>query len=1007
MELQGSTGCSLLASPPTGRRRAIAAQGLCALLLGAASLVALPALAQATRGAQTVQPAAAAHPTRAYWNDVRGTPASTSARGAEVAIQPDRFRALNLDKLSLAAMAATAPLEFSTAARQRPLVLTLPDPAGNFQRFNIVDSPVMEPALAAKHPNIRTYSGRGIDDPTANLRMSITPLGVQVSVRSAGGAWYIDSYYRLDESLYVSYFRKDLRSRRPQSFAEPVISQPLVSLDRGRYHAASSVDMRAAGFKPGAQVTITVRNKETDAVARQTLFATADADGSVATRFKADPYKNLGSYEVTASDGRSSSTMSYQVVGDGENLNAAVGSQLRTYRLAMTTDPAYATYFGGGANVTAAKVALINRVTQVYEYDSAIRMVLIGNNDALNLDTAAQATGANGPCGAAACFTAAQVGGCSSSGLSRNRIVTGLLVGASNYDVGHLALGGNGGGIASLGVVGLDNKAQGCTGINPPIGDAFAIDFVAHEFGHQFAGNHTFNGTQGNCSGGNRSAPNSVEPGSGSSIMAYAGICGTDNLQANSDPYWSQRSLDEIVNHTSAAELTYSELQQAALRGFTVNGQEFRLRYNGADSAPIVRGTNFSAVGIKAAAEAIAGWPVGGTVTILAFSDGGFTVTYGGTLASIDIPVMQVVGCTAPCVGYMGEIRNGGLSARRGTVTATGNSIPAVTVASSQFTIPVQTPFALTGSGTDADGDVLTYMWEQTDRGAGTGTTLTSNTKLNGPLFRMFGSASSFNASLFAPPGQNNPDSNPTRVFPDIAQIVANNTNAESGSCPAAPAALATTCFSEFLPTSAYVGFAGVNASPPSLNFKLTARDGSGGVNSATTQLVLAPGAGPFLVTAPNAAGTLNGASMQTVTWAVANTNAAPVNAANVKISLSTDGGSTYPVVLAASTPNDGSQAVMLPNTATSMARVKVEAVGNVFFDISNANFTIRLTGDADGDGAVTCADLSFVRLSVGKVPGDLGYDARADVDGNGRVDVRDVAYVSQRIAAGTICPRR
>jgi hypothetical protein len=93
-------------------------------------------------------------------------------------------------------------------------------------------------------------------------------------------------------------------------------------------------------------VTITVRNKETDAVARQTLFATADADGSVATRFKADPYKNLGSYEVTASDGRSSSTMSYQVVGDGESLNAAVGSQLRTYRLALLTDPAYATFFG-------------------------------------------------------------------------------------------------------------------------------------------------------------------------------------------------------------------------------------------------------------------------------------------------------------------------------------------------------------------------------------------------------------------------------------------------------------------------------------------------------------------------------------------------------------------------------------------------------------------------------------------------------------------------------------
>ena len=177
---------------------------------------------------------------------------------------------------------------------------------------------------------------------------------------------------------------------------------------------------------------------------------------------------------------------------------------LRTYRLALITDPGYAAYFGGPANVTAAKVALINRVDQVYEDDLSIRMQLIANNDLLNLDTWGAATAPNGPCGAAACFTQSQVTGCSST--TRARFVIGQIIGASNYDIGHLALGQPGGGVANLGVVGRSNKAGGCTGIPTPVGDFYAIDYVAHEMGHQFSGNHPFNGNQLNCSGGNRNA---------------------------------------------------------------------------------------------------------------------------------------------------------------------------------------------------------------------------------------------------------------------------------------------------------------------------------------------------------------------------------------------------------------------------------------------------------------------------------------------------------------------
>jgi len=982
-----------------------------ATALALAALAALPsALAAASeRAPAAAQSAALAHPSRALWLDMKGAAPATSAKGAHRSVQPTKMRALTLDRSSIAAMVATAPMEFTAAARSNPVVLSLPDPDGNFQRFAIVESPVMEPGLAARHPEIKTYSGRGIDDPTASLRMDITPLGFKASVRSQKGAWYIDPYYHLDDRLYASFYRRHVPNGR-NYFKEALLSEAQITLGRGLYHAGDAVEVRGAGFAPGSLVAITVRS-QADVAPRQLVHATASADGVVSARIKADPYKTLGSYSISATDGRSTAAGTYQVLADGATLDASTGPQLRTYRLALVTDPSYATYFGGSANVTAAKVALINRVTQVYESETSIRLVLIASNDLLNLDTAAQMTGANGPCGGTACYTAAQVASCGSSTLARNRQVIGLLVGASNYDIGHIGLGVNGGGVASLGVVGGNNKAQGCTGIPTPVGDFYAVDYVAHEMGHQFAGNHTFNGTISNCSGGNRNATTSVEPGSGTSVMAYAGICGTDNLQTHSDAYWSQRSFDEITTYTSAAETNLNEVQQAALTNFTTDGLQFVLRYNGADSTPIVRGSTFTAAGIAAAVQAISTWPAGGTVTVSALTDTGFTLTFGGTLAGTNVAELQLVGISAGAAGYIGEIAKGGLTTRGGNViTPTGNSAPVVTVTPS-YTIPLRTPFALTGSATDADGDTITYMWEQNDRGGATGTSLISNTKTNGPLFRQFGVRAVVSATdtlQYGSPGENLVNTNPTRVFPDLPQILANNTNAETGACPpasATPTGPEIDCFSEFLPTIDYVGFAGVNASPASLNFKLTARDGKGGVGSATTQLVLATGAGPFLVTAPNTAVTVDGGSQLTVTWNVANTNVAPVNTSNVKISLSKDSGLTFPIVLAASTPNDGSETFTVPNLNITTARIKVEAVGNVFFDISNADFTIRLVGDLNGDGLVDCADLAIIKAALGTVVGQPGFDPRADVNNDGVVDIRDLAFVSRRVTVGVRCP--
>jgi hypothetical protein len=923
------------------RRRNLPA-ALLLTLATAAFVVSLPGAARGAPGASS----------KGFWQVLSQTP-PPDRQGAKPVVKPAKFTRLKLNRGAMESYLARAPRERTKPAREEPLVVELPTPTGESERFALEESPVIEPGLAAGHPEIHTYRGRGIDDPTATLRISMTPLGFNASVRSPRGAWYIDPYYHLDQSLYASYYGREVKDSPHGVYVERESGAPDLATDRSYYRVGDTVVLSGGGFAAGAGVAITISSPG-GALASRSLSAIADAHGGFQLSFTTDPNGDLGTHQVDAEAGEDTATFSYEVVGDDDaSVDPPVGDELRTFRLALLSDPSYATFFGGPANVTAAKAVLMNRVDQIYEDETSIRMLLVANNDNANLNTAADATGANGPCGAAACFTAAQLASCGSGTLTRNRIVLGQLIGASNYDIGHVALGVRGGGLASVGVVGRSAKAQGCTGLAAPVGDSYAVDYVAHEMGHQFAGRHTFNGTNSNCSGGNRNAATSVEPGSGSSIMAYAGICSADDdLQPHSDPYWSQRSQQEISTYVASNQDAIDEVETVSLRNYNTDGDSFRIVYNGQQSAPIVRGTNYTTAGIAAAIQDIPGWS-GGTVAVAAFggsgtlNDSGFEVTFdtaplAGTNVS-DLSLTAFSGADDPS-GFVGETDKGGAVDNNGnTITPTGNNYPVVT-APGQFTIPLRTPFALTGSATDADRDTLTYMWEQNDRGGTAGTALTNNTKTDGPLFRQFGTALQqppYDPVQYNSPGENAVDTDPTRVFPDMAQILANNTNAETGTCPAGN----IECFSEFLPTSAYVGLTEVNASPLSLHFRLTARDGRGGVNSNGTDettLLLATNAGPFLVTAPNAAVTWKGGSTQTITWDPANTDIAPVSAANVKISLSTDGGLTYPHVLAASTPNDGSEPVTLPDVTTTQARIKVEAVGNVFFDVSNANFAIQ-----------------------------------------------------------------
>jgi hypothetical protein len=697
-------------------------------------LVALPQPA----GAMPTDP-----PANAVWQGLSERLPAQSGSGAPVETAPDRFHAFALDQPLLRAQLDDAPMEDAQGARKAPSVVLIPAPDGTLQRFEAVESPVYTDGFSRRFPTIRTYAGRGLDDPTATARFDVTPLGFHASVMSDGGRWLVDPYYRGDRSTYVSYYRRDL----------PAPQAPLVEPEEAAEELAARVERAPVERAPG------------------------------------DPVVQ------------------------------------RTYRLALANDFSYAQYFGStDALVESAKVSLMNRVNQLYNDDLAIRMVLVPGNAKLNFQTEEEYTAAGYGSGA-----------CSGTLLTQNQTVIDREIGDANYDIGHIVKQLGGGGIAGLGVVGrTGQKARGCTGLNPPVGDGFAIDYVAHEMGHQYGGPHTFDGTNGNCAPPNRDldGASAVEPGSGTSIQAYAGICTDDNLQPNSDPYFSQQSIDDIVGYVTSNRPNEEE---------------------------------------------------------------------------------------------------------EGTPTVTANRSPVVT-APPDKTIPIRTPFTLEGSATDADGDVPVFLWEQDDEGGPTGQPLRSDNKTDGPLFRVFSFRAVEDPLQSPAPGQNiATTADRIRTFPDPVQIAADNTNAESGTCGVGNVSLqGVDCWSEYLPTSTYV--------QGEMNFRLTARDRAtvgGGIATDDVTLSLF-GTQPFLVTAPQAAASVRtGGTAINVTWNVSQTNLPPIAVANVRISYSTDGGLTFPIEVLASTPNDGSEMVTLPNIATEGGRFKVEAIGNYFFDVSDGDLKV------------------------------------------------------------------
>jgi len=684
-----------------------------------------------------------------FFTDI--TDGSLSRSTGQRVIIPEKFRPMSLDRNGLNAFLTSLPAEKDLANKTMAPTMLMPMPGGGTARFRVWESSIMEPALAAMFPSIKTFSGQGIDDPTATIRFDWTEHGFHAIILSnSTGDIFIDPYQRTDLDHYSVYFKKDLKN----------------------IHSFSC--------------------QTEDEVAR-TVDSASGARGNAGT---------------------------------------CAGTQLRTFRLALACTVEYSAAVSSPSAPTiplvlSAIVTAINRVDGVYEKEVDVRLVLIANEQNLIYLTGTDPyTNGNG-----------------TTMLGENQVNVDAIIGATNYDIGHVFSTG-GGGIASLAVPCTPNKARGVTGLPNPTGDGFYIDFVAHEMGHQFGATHTFNSTTGNCGGGNRSASTAVEPGSGITIMGYAGIClASNDLAPNSIPTFHAVSFDQI--------------------------------------------------------NTFAGDP-----------------TKGGSCA---------------------------------VLTATGNNVPVVN-AGSNFTIPVSTPFVLSGTATDADAsDVLTYSWEEIDAGpAGNWNTPSGNAA----LFRSF-----------------LPTSTGIRYFPKLSDQVNN-----------------TTTIGELLPSYSR-----------NMSFRLTARDnraGGGGVCSADMQMTVDGASGPFVVTIPSATGISWPAnSAQTITWNVANTNNAPVSCSNVSIELSTDGGNTFTNILLASTPNDGSEVVTLPSGTSTTARIRVKAVGNVFYDMSNNNFTISapvpgFDFSSPATTAVPCASATPATVSLGATS-FLGYTT-------------PVALTAENVPAGT-----
>ncbi|MEG0926108.1 zinc-dependent metalloprotease [Chryseobacterium sp.] len=352
---------------------------------------------------------------------------------------------LNTDQLKQALK--NAPTRFSN---DKGVVVTLPVANGRLEKFQVWEFSNMAPELQAKFPDIKSYVGTALEDPTVYLRFSLSPTGFSSMITRSGISEFIEPYSE-DRTVYAVF---DSNARRGQD-KEPFECSTIEAAEK-KSNAVNN--RRTAGFN----------------VFRMAITCTGE----------------YGQYHLTA-----------------------------------TNTPANATDAEKKAVILGAMNASLTRLNGVFEKELSLHFNLVANNDAIiYFDPASDPYTASGQQTAKAQTTITNI------------------IGAENYDMGHVFDKENGNGYAPGDICDDSSKAMGWTASNIPEGDTFDIDYVAHEMGHQLGANHTFT-----LYDGSGTSLSLVEPGSGSTIMAYTGIMGgIYDVQFNSNDYYQAFNLAEI-----------------------------------------------------------------------------------------------------------------------------------------------------------------------------------------------------------------------------------------------------------------------------------------------------------------------------------------------------------------------------------------------------------------------------------------------------------------------------